>query len=952
MTATDRLYRRVQMAVASVTISATNDKGPVHLVQGKVRGTPETIDNLQTLNLYGFASHAPVGSDALVVFGNGDRSNGAIVATANQKARPRDQAEGEVSIYDDLGSVVRLARGGNIDVAATGTHTTSVPTVAVEATQGVTITTPQHHVEGRSSVSEAPISPNDVATKGYVDGVVGGGVVGPPGPEGPAGPTGPTGPVGPQGPASTVPGPAGPAGATGPQGPQGPASTVPGPQGPAGPTGSTGPPGPQGDPGPTGADSTVPGPPGPQGSTGPQGPIGLTGPQGPQGPSGADSTVPGPPGPQGDTGAQGPQGAAGPTGATGPQGPIGLTGATGPQGVPGADSTVPGPPGPIVVSADANNFAHLGSDSFIYVPPALPLTGGALSGGLSFGSAVAANANDVTRHIALYATTFGIGITGSRINYNVPATNSHFFRSGNADRVQITDAGINMQAGTAITLAADPTAALHAATKQYADVHPFADAANNAFTYARHQNAWAAVPSIVRIGTSQSWDPGSIDATNSGLIGIWTVVNQGGTGVNWPAGNVDQTALILHGYNSNAGWQNQLMMGGRERGGGAAIWYRSTTDGGFTPWRRLLSDAGGALVAGATLTLDADPTTALQAATKQYVDNTVTASGVSSFNTRTGAVTLTSGDVTTALTFTPYNATNPAGYQTAAQVATSLGSYLPLSGGTITSNLTVNGGLTANTIWGNPTFTGSIYVNGTGTFYGDGNLMCWSNSGGVVRMRFYSAGVRDWRCGVDGSGSFAISDETAGAYRLYVDTSGIVRAPNSVVAGSNFQACNGDANWGYGGSGRILQMAASCYFDFDNTGQLTWYRFGNAVTILRNDNYFGNYAGPVFGNGAYANTSDRRLKEEIEDAPEGLAAVRKLSPRKFVRKGSHYKRREVGFIADEVRDVIPEAVVELTEFHPTKETMLGVHETMLIPVLVNAIKELAARVETLEKGRP
>ena len=47
-------------------------------------------------------------------------------------------------------------------------------------------------------------------------------------------------------------------------------------------------------------------------------------------------------------------------------------------------------------------------------------------------------------------------------------------------------------------------------------------------------------------------------------------------------------------------------------------------------------------------------------------------SGVSSFNTRTGAVTLTSGDVTTALTFTPYNSTNPAGYQTAAQVTAAL----------------------------------------------------------------------------------------------------------------------------------------------------------------------------------------------------------------------------------------------------------------------------------------
>jgi Chaperone of endosialidase len=50
--------------------------------------------------------------------------------------------------------------------------------------------------------------------------------------------------------------------------------------------------------------------------------------------------------------------------------------------------------------------------------------------------------------------------------------------------------------------------------------------------------------------------------------------------------------------------------------------------------------------------------------------------GVSSFNTRTGAVTLSSSDVTTALGFTPYNSTNPSGYLTgitSSQVTTALG---------------------------------------------------------------------------------------------------------------------------------------------------------------------------------------------------------------------------------------------------------------------------------------
>lgn len=60
------------------------------------------------------------------------------------------------------------------------------------------------------------------------------------------------------------------------------------------------------------------------------------------------------------------------------------------------------------------------------------------------------------------------------------------------------------------------------------------------------------------------------------------------------------------------------------------------------------------------------------------------AGGVTSFNTRTGAITLVTGDVTSALGFTPYNATNPDGYITSA----SLSGYLPLTGGTLTGPLT------------------------------------------------------------------------------------------------------------------------------------------------------------------------------------------------------------------------------------------------------------------------
>lgn len=242
MSVTDRLYRRILMSSASITISATDDTGPVHKVQGKVRGTPETIDNLQVVQLYGIASHAPVGSDAFVSFGNGDRSNGVVHATANQKARPRNQKPGEVTIFSDEGDTISLQRDNTVAV--------TTKTANVKAETATTITSPDVKIGAGSSSSRAgpgnvqldnsnltlAFDPTDAlhaVTKQYADAHSASGPPGPPGPQGPAGPegppgaTGPAGPQGPTGPASTVPGPQGPTGATGPQGPPGPTYTLP-----------------------------------------------------------------------------------------------------------------------------------------------------------------------------------------------------------------------------------------------------------------------------------------------------------------------------------------------------------------------------------------------------------------------------------------------------------------------------------------------------------------------------------------------------------------------------------------------------------------------------------------------------------------------------------------------------------------------------------------------------
>ena len=116
-------------------------------------------------------------------------------------------------------------------------------------------------------------------------------------------------------------------------------------------------------------------------------------------------------------------------------------------------------------------------------------------------------------------------------------------------------------------------------------------------------------------------------------------------------------------------------------------------------------------------------------------------SGVSTFNTRTGTVTLANTDVNTALGFTPYSNTNPNGYTSNVGTVTSVSGTGTVSGLTLTGTVAGSGSLTlggtlsltsgnvttalgftpynatnpSNFISGNQSITLSGDVSGTGT---------------------------------------------------------------------------------------------------------------------------------------------------------------------------------------------------------------------------------------------
>lgn len=108
-----RLFRRVMMTIGRGRVTWSNDDGPIQKLQATLMGGGDEIrDNLPRMAEYGFTSNPPVGTDTLVVFIGGDRSNGAVIGTNNQAARKKGLVVGEVAMYDDQGQCVHIKRDG------------------------------------------------------------------------------------------------------------------------------------------------------------------------------------------------------------------------------------------------------------------------------------------------------------------------------------------------------------------------------------------------------------------------------------------------------------------------------------------------------------------------------------------------------------------------------------------------------------------------------------------------------------------------------------------------------------------------------------------------------------------------------------------------------------------------------------------------------------------------
>jgi hypothetical protein len=82
-------------------------------------------------------------------------------------------------------------------------------------------------------------------------------------------------------------------------------------------------------------------------------------------------------------------------------------------------------------------------------------------------------------------------------------------------------------------------------------------------------------------------------------------------------------------------------------------------------------------------------------------------------------------------------------------------------------------------------------------------------------------------------------------------------------------------------------------------------------------------------------TSDERLKSNIQDVEDGLEVVNSLRPVKYIKEG----REEIGFIAQEVQQILPNLVYQ------TEEDTLYLSINQIISLNTKAIQELTQKLE-------
>lgn len=141
-----------------MTVVRTLITGVVEGVIKRFSGTGrahEKFTDREYFQHYGFSSRPKPGAEGIVIL----KGNVVYLVGTDDRRYRITLDEGEVALYDDLGSVVRLQRGGTIRIAAPATvQVEAAQQVTIEAAQQVTVESADVSVTAQTATIAAPLT--------------------------------------------------------------------------------------------------------------------------------------------------------------------------------------------------------------------------------------------------------------------------------------------------------------------------------------------------------------------------------------------------------------------------------------------------------------------------------------------------------------------------------------------------------------------------------------------------------------------------------------------------------------------------------------------------------------------------------------------------------------------------------------------------------------------------
>ena len=116
------------------------------------------------------------------------------------------------------------------------------------------------------------------------------------------------------------------------------------------------------------------------------------------------------------------------------------------------------------------------------------------------------------------------------------------------------------------------------------------------------------------------------------------------------------------------------------------------------------------------------------------------------------------------------------------------------------------------------------------------------------------------------------------------------------------------------------------------------------ATSSTSSSYAAYVGGSIYATADVVAYSDRRAKENIVTVDNALDKVSELRGVYYNKKDSDEKKREVGVIAQEVKEVLPEVVT-----YDKENDQYGVDYGKINGLLIEAIKELKKEIEELKQ---